>query len=48
MFQLTEEESGVMVSQNVTPFKQHLGSYFPSDFTELEVLELSNLDNPIF
>ena len=33
MFQLTEEETENMVSQNATPSKQHLGGHLPYVFT---------------
>jgi len=34
MFQLTEEEVELMVSQNAIPSKQHLGGSLPFVFTE--------------
>ena len=34
MFQLTEGEVKIMVSQNVIPSKQSLGGYLPYAFTE--------------
>jgi phage regulator Rha-like protein len=43
MFQLTEEESESMVSQNAIPSKQHLGGYRPYAFTEHGVLMLANV-----
>jgi hypothetical protein len=43
MFQLTEEEVEMMVSQNAIPSKQHLGGYLPYAFTEHGVLQLSNV-----
>jgi len=43
MFQLTEEEVEIMVSQNVIPSKQHLGGYLPYAFTEHGVLMLANV-----
>lgn len=43
MFQLTEEEVDVMVSQFVIPSRQHLGGYLPYAFTEHGVLMLANV-----
>lgn len=43
MFQLTEEETRVMVSQNAIPSKQHLGGSLPRVFTEHGVLQLANV-----
>lgn len=43
MFQLTEEEVDIMVSQNVIPSRQHLGGALPYAFTEHGVLMLSNV-----
>lgn len=43
MFQLTEEEVEIMVSQNVIPSRQHLGGALPYAFTEHGVLMLSNV-----
>ena len=43
MFQLTEEEINILVSQNAIPSKQHLGGYLPYVFTEHGVLQLSNV-----
>jgi len=43
MFQLTEEEVELMVSQNAIPSKQHLGGALPYAFTEHGVLQLSNV-----
>jgi len=43
MFQLTETEVEIMVSQNAIPSKQHLGGYLPYVFTEHGVLQLSNV-----
>ncbi len=34
MFQLSEEEIDVMVSQNAIPSRKHLGGYNPYVFTE--------------
>ena len=43
MFQLTEEEVEVMVSQNAIPSRKHLGGYLPYVFTEHGVLMLANV-----
>jgi len=43
MFQLTEEESETMVSQNAIPSNQHLDGALPCVFTEHGVLQLSNV-----
>lgn len=43
MFQLTNEEVEIMVSQNAIPSKQHLGGYLPFVFSEHGVLQLSNV-----
>jgi phage regulator Rha-like protein len=43
MFQLTENEVDVMVSQNAIPSKQYLGGHLPCVFTEHGVLQLSNV-----
>lgn len=43
MFQLTENEVDVMVSQNAIPSKQYLGGHLPFVFTEHGVLQLSNV-----
>ncbi len=43
MFQLTERETDLMVSQNAIPSKQHLGGAFPFAFTEHGVLMLANV-----
>ena len=43
MFQLTEEEANVMVSQNAIPSKKHLGGHLPYVFTEHGVLMLANV-----
>ena len=43
MFQLTEEEVEIMVSQNAIPSKQHLGGALPYVFTEHGVLQLANV-----
>lgn len=41
MFQLTEEEVDLMVSQNAIPSKQHLGGSLPFVFTEQGVANIS-------
>ena len=43
MFQLTEEEVDLMVSQNAIPSKQVLGGSLPYAFTEHGVLMLANV-----
>ncbi len=43
MFQLTNEEIEIMVSQNAIPSKQHLGGALPYVFTEHGVLQLANV-----
>ncbi len=43
MFQLTEDEVELMVSQNAIPSKQHLGGSLPYAFTEHGVLMLANV-----
>jgi len=43
MFQLTEQEVEIMVSQNAIPSKQHLGGTFPYAFIEHGVLMLANV-----
>lgn len=43
MFQLSEEEAEIMVSQNAIPSKQHLGGALPYVFTEHGVLQLANV-----
>lgn len=43
MFQLTEEEVEIMVSQNAIPSHQHIGGALPYAFTEHGVLMLSNV-----
>jgi phage regulator Rha-like protein len=43
MFQLTEDEAGLLVSQNVIPSKQQLGGHLPYAFTEHGVLMLANV-----
>ena len=41
MFQLTEDEASLMVSQNAIPSKQHMGGYLPYVFTEQGVAGVS-------
>ena len=43
MFQLTEKEVNIMVSQNVIPSKSYLGGYLPYVFTEQGVAMLSGV-----
>jgi phage regulator Rha-like protein len=43
MFQLTEREVEIMVSQNAIPSKGHLGGSLPYAFTEHGVLMLANV-----
>jgi hypothetical protein len=43
MFQLNEEETAFMVSQNAIPSMQHLGGTLPYVFTEHGVLQLANV-----
>ncbi len=43
MFQLTNNEVDILVSQNAIPSKQHLGGYLPYVFTEHGVLQLANI-----
>ena len=43
MFQLTEQETEIMVSQNAIPSKKHLGGTLPYAFTEHGVLMLANV-----
>jgi hypothetical protein len=43
MFELTEEEIEIVVSQNVIPTKQHLGGANPFAFTETGVAMLSSV-----
>jgi hypothetical protein len=45
MFQLSEKEVEVMVSQNAIPSRQSLGGTLPYAFTEHGVLMLSNVLN---
>ena len=43
MFQLTDQEVEIMVSQNAIPSKGHLGGTLPYAFTEYGVLMLANV-----
>ena len=43
MFQLTQEEASLLVSQNVIPSKQSLGGFLPYAFTEQGVAMLSSV-----
>lgn len=43
MFQLTETEANLMVSQNAIPSKQHLGGSLPLVFSEYGLLQLANV-----
>ena len=43
MFQLTDEETEIMVSQNAIPSKQHLGGALPYMFTEQGVAAISSV-----
>ena len=43
MFQLTESESEILVSQNAIPSKSRLGGALPFAFTEHGVLMLGNV-----
>ncbi len=45
MFQLSEKEIDVMVSQNAIPSRKHLGGYSPYVFTEQGVAMLSSVLN---
>lgn len=45
MFQLSEEEVNIMVSQNAIPSRQYLGGYLPYVFTEQGVAMLSSVLN---
>jgi len=45
MFQLTDEEVDIMVSQNVTPSRKYLGGSLPYVFTEQGVAMLSGILN---
>lgn len=43
MFQLSEEDVNLMVSQIAIPSKQHLGGFLPYAFTEHGILMLANV-----
>jgi len=43
MFQLTEEEADLMVSQNAIPSRQHLGGSLPFVFTEQGIATISSV-----
>ena len=43
MFQLSKEETNMMVSQNAIPSKKHLGGALPYVFTEHGALQLANV-----
>jgi len=43
MFQLTENEVDILVSQNAIPSRKHLGGYLPYAFTEHGILMLANV-----
>jgi hypothetical protein len=43
MFQLSDEETDFMVSQNAIPSRQHLGGALPYAFTEHGILMLANV-----
>jgi len=43
MFQLTEAEVEIMVTQNAIPSKKHLGGSLPFAFSEYGVLQLANV-----
>src|SRR5256885_15317413 len=43
MFQLTEKEVDILVSQSAIPSKQHLGGHLPYAFTEHGLLMLANV-----
>ena len=43
MFQLTNEEVTIMVTQNAIPSKQHLGGTLPYVFSEYGILQLANI-----
>jgi hypothetical protein len=44
MFQLTESEVEIMVSQNAIPSKKYLGGSLPFVFSEYGILQLANDD----
>lgn len=43
IFQLTETEVGILVSQNVIPSRKHLGGYLPYAFTQEGIAMLSSV-----
>ncbi|MBI3318368.1 MAG: ORF6N domain-containing protein [Candidatus Omnitrophica bacterium] len=43
MFQLTQKEAEILVSQNAIPSKKHLGGYFPYVFTQEGIAMLSSV-----
>ena len=43
MFQLSEKEVDLLVSQNAIPSRKHLGGYLPYAFTEHGILILANV-----
>ena len=43
MFQLSENEVNILVSQNAIPSRKHLGGYLPYAFTEHGILMLANV-----
>jgi hypothetical protein len=43
MFQLTEAEAEILVSQNVIPSRKHLGGYLPYVFTQEGIAMLSSV-----
>jgi len=43
MFQLTENEAEILVSQNVIPSRKHLGGYLPYVFTQEGIAMLSSV-----
>ena len=43
MFQLTETETEILVSQNVIPSRKHLGGYLPYVFTQEGIAMLSSV-----
>jgi hypothetical protein len=45
MFQLTETEVEIMVSQNAIPSRKHLGGSLPYAFSEYGILQLANVLN---
>ena len=47
MFQLSENEIEVMVSQNAIPSKQHLGGALPYAFTEQGIYMLATVDEKV-